>query len=204
MGIFTFVGNKEKEPNKDRLINSITASPILSANQQHISTKKTNKPKININIITNYYNIHGITENELRQQMNTLGPLKSNSRHDAYTKWDIEWFKRCNEPPSVKIIVVFTYPKWNKPNNLDSVLESKWSKYIEALKIHENGHRDIAVRTSEEIMDTLYNLPYTNNCNNQNKQVIDLGNKIIEKYRQKEIEYDKLTNHGMTQGAIFP
>jgi predicted secreted Zn-dependent protease len=106
--------------------------------------------------------------------------------------------------PSVGVKIVFTYPQWLKPDNPDSNLESKWTRYIEALKNHESGHRDIAIRAAQEIMDTLYNLAKTNNCIEQSQRVTTLGNNIIDKYKQEEIKYDNLTNHGNSQGAVFP
>ncbi len=83
-------------------------------------------------------------------------------------------------------------------------MDSKWAKYIEALINHESGHQDIATRATQEIMDTIYSLPNTSNCTEQNQQVVNLGNEIINKYIQEEIQYDNSTNHGVTQGAVFP
>lgn len=185
----------------------ISPSPIQKAtneNKQPENAVKLSKPKIGISINTNYYNIQGLTENELRQQMDSLGPTDSYGRHDAYAKWDITWSKPCNGLLSVRVNVVFTYPKWLKPDNSDSNLDSKWTRYIEALINHESGHQGIATRATQEIMDTLYGLPNTSNCAEQNQQVVSLGNEIINKYKQEEIQYDTSTNHGRTQGAVFP
>lgn len=195
--------NNNNELKKDTLSPS-PARKTNAENRQPENTVKLSKPKIGLNIITNYYNIQGLTENDLRQQMNTLGPTDSYGRHDAYTKWDITWMKPCNGLPSVKVNIVFTYPNWLKPDNPDSNLDSKWTRYIEALKNHESGHQDIATRATQEIMDTLYTLPISNNCVEHNQQVINLGNEIIDKYKQQEVQYDTSTNHGRTQGAVFP
>jgi predicted secreted Zn-dependent protease len=195
--------------NKNNETKKYTPSPysakkIINEDNLPKNIVKSNKPEISLNIITNYYNIQGLTENDLRRQMNTFGPTDSYGRYDAYTKWDITWTKTCNGLPSVGVKIVFTYPQWLKPDNPDSNLESKWTRYIEALKNHESGHRDIAIRAAQEIMDTLYNLAKTNNCIEQSQRVTTLGNNIIDKYKQEEIKYDNLTNHGNSQGAVFP
>jgi len=195
--------NNNDEIQKDTFSPSQTQK-TTTEDKQPKNIVKPNKPKIGSNIITNYYNIQGLTENDLRQQMNTLGPTDSYGRHDAYTKWDITWSKPCNGLPSVGVKIVFTYPKWLKPDNPDSNLDSKWTRYIEALKNHESGHQDIATRATQEIMDTLYGLPISSNCIEHNQQVINLGNEIINKYKQEEVQYDTTTNHGRTQGAVFP
>lgn len=199
----TDTSNNRNEVQKDTHSTS-PVQKIITENKQPENTVRPSKPKIGLSIITNYYNIQGSTENDLRQQMNTLGPTDSYGRHDAYTKWDIIWMKPCNGMPSVKVNIVFTYPKWLKPDNPDSSLDAKWTRYIEALKNHESGHQDIATRATQEIMDTLYGLPNTSNCAEQNQQVVNLGNNIINKYKQEEIQYDNSTNHGRTHGAVFP
>ncbi len=195
--------NKDTINNNEALSPSPTRKTVIEDKQPE-NTVKSSKPKIGLNIVTNYYNIQGLTENDLRQQMNTLGPTDSYGRHDAYTKWDIIWSKPCNELPFVRINIVFTFPKWIKPGNPDSNLDSKWTKYIEALKNHESGHQDIATGATQEIMDALYSLPFSNNCVEHNQRVINLGNEILDKYKQQEVQYDISTNHGRTQGAVFP
>ncbi len=160
------------------------------------------KPRIKLNITTDYYKIEGLTEDELRKQINTLGPTDNQGRHAAYTKWEIICSKQQSGLPLVELKIAFTFPKWDKPNNPN--LNIRWTRYTKSLIVHEDGHKDIAIKASKEINETLYTLYVSGDFVGYNNVETGIVKKLETKYRLLEIKYDSSTNHGRTQGAVFP
>jgi predicted secreted Zn-dependent protease len=167
-------------------------------------------PKVNIN--TEYYSIYGSTANELRNEMNTKSSIKqSGNTYDAYTSWFVNWRFNWNENngqcsmTSVKstVKVNFTLPKWENSNSAAVNLKQRWKPYYNALIAHENGHKDFGINAAKEVEKRLSVLS-AKNCSSLKSKANSLGKKIIDKYVTLEKEYDKNTNHGMKDGAVFP
>lgn len=163
---------------------------------------KAKKSKVNLLIVTNYYNIQGSTENDLREQMNVLGPIdEHDSKHcDSYTKWKVFCLPQNNGFFAVKLEIVFTFPKWIKPNNTNPDLDSKWARHLKALQIHEDGHKENGIKAAKKINDALYDLYISDNLTGYKEEVY----KIRDEYNLQDVDYDQLTDHGRTQGAVFP
>lgn len=73
-----------------------------------------------------------------------------------------------------------------------------------ALQLHEDGHKDHGVAAAQEVLSTITNLPAYPSCPELETAANTAGKSVIERYNQKDIEYDRVTQHGATQGAIFP
>lgn len=168
----------------------------------------------NVTVKTNYYTITGSTAQQLRQQMNQKGHIDplSGRRYDAYTGWQISWYynttlnnNQCKlHSAKVNTTITFTLPQWKIPSNASQALQTKWNKYINALIQHEKGHEQNGILASNEILQRLQTIPSNPSCETLKQNANQLANQVIKKYNQKDITYDKMTKHGITQGAIFP
>lgn len=165
-----------------------------------------------INVTTEYYTIYGVTANELRNQMNTKSSIKqSGNTYDAYTSWFVNWRFNYNKNngqcsmTSVKttVKVNFTLPKWENSNGATVNLKKRWAYYYNALISHENGHKDFGVNAAKEVESRLLALS-AKSCSSLKSKANSLGKKIIDKHVVLEKKYDKNTNHGMKNGAVFP
>lgn len=168
----------------------------------------------NLALNTNYYQVAGLTVEQLRKQMARLGPLDTNfgRRYNGFTKWYIHWnynysnsYKGCRlSNIKVKTEVTTILPKWNAPRTASLALVSDWNRYITALSGHESGHKDHAVAAGKEILQALSSLPAYSSCEQLGIVANAAGDRIIKKYNQQDISYDQITHHGATQGAVFP
>jgi predicted secreted Zn-dependent protease len=75
-------------------------------------------------------------------------------------------------------------------------------KFREAIRAHENGHRDIAIKGGRAIEQTLQSV-VASNC----QVILDLANaaakRTLQEYRAKQLYYDNDTQHGLTQGTAL-
>jgi predicted secreted Zn-dependent protease len=82
-----------------------------------------------------YYDIRGSTEEDLRQQMNWLGPVGLDGKtHMGFCEWEGE----------VSLKITMTLPRWTPPENAAPNLIAKWDNFVKNLAKHENGHAIIA------------------------------------------------------------
>lgn len=169
-------------------------------------------PRISEQIIP--YEIEGKTAEELRQQMNQKGPIDSHEkrRYDAITRWRFQYEYRYNYTANqckitaakVDIFITFTMPKWRNYNQASPELVERWNRYIRALQLHENGHKSHGIDAGIEMGKALSQIPSYVTCPLLKKAIQDRSEKIVKKYTQMDINYDKITGHGRTQSAIFP
>jgi predicted secreted Zn-dependent protease len=104
---------------------------------------------------------------------------------------------------TLKIDVTFTMPQWNAPAQSSSDLKRRWNRYINLLQTHENGHRDNGLGAGKDIFKML-NGVVAPSCDQINGIANQRTQTIIKQYNQKDIDYDSRTQHGRTQGAVFP
>ncbi|WP_172636043.1 DUF922 domain-containing Zn-dependent protease [Synechococcus sp. PCC 6312] len=160
----------------------------------------------------NYYGITGTSALALRQQMNRLGPSGQNGRRfDAYTKWHVAWRYRyglvggsCRMTSlAVKTDITYTMPQWQNFQQARRSLQQQWHRYYQALQMHEDGHSNHGRAATQEIWQRLSNLTQPT-CASMGQVANQAAQGIIRRYAQKDIDYDRQTGHGRTQGAIFP
>ena len=179
----------------------IVSNPAIAKNSPIISIK------------THYYDIQDSSSTQLRSQLNQLGIVDPNTgdRFDAYTRWQVRWSynylpigNQCQiTNPKVNIDVTFTMPRWNNSANASVELKKRWNRYITALQTHEDGHKNHGINAGKDVLQTLTNL-ITPSCQQISNVANQKGQEVIKQYNLKDIEYDRLTNHGLTQGAVFP
>jgi predicted secreted Zn-dependent protease len=185
-----------------------TAIAITSA-----ITPAQNSPNVNVNNI--YYQVGGSTAAQLRAQMDQIGPFNpkfGNRRYDALTRWIVGWRysyrvenNRCAiDKAEVDTNITITLPQWNPPSQASGQLRKKWNRYTQALRIHEAGHKQHGIAASKEILRQLNNIPSYRSCQELQTAANNRSNRVIARYNQQDINYDRTTQHGKTQGAIFP
>ena len=162
---------------------------------------------------TTYYSITGATGKQLREQMNQLGPIDKTEgrRYDARTDWYVRWnYRYANKGGQCKITtstvntdVTITLPQWNPPASASRALVKRWQRYLKALRTHEDGHKDQGLAASREILALLKRFPAQRSCPELETAANAAAQRIIKKYNQRDIDYDRKTRHGATQGAVF-
>lgn len=160
-----------------------------------------------------YYEIEGRTAGELRQQMDRHGIRWTNGKtYDAYTGWYVNWRYRyrvadgdCSMGTvTTTVKVEFRLPRWTEYAAGPEALQKKWDDYMQALRHHENGHKNFGIEAAAEIERTLAELEPAGTCEALGEIANGLGRQIISEYAAAERDYDAETNFGETQGALFP
>ncbi len=159
------------------------------------------------------YAIRGSSAAELRVEMNAKGPLGGDGRrHDRYTRWQISWrygyrsgAGRCEiDRVHTEVTVTMTLPSWINEAAVPAGLRAQWRRYLDALETHEKGHARNGLDAAQEIDRAIAALAPLASCDALGTAANAAGNNIIRKYNQRDLDYDRTTDHGRTQGARFP
>jgi predicted secreted Zn-dependent protease len=174
--------------------------------------QKSSQPKVRIRY--HYYPISGSNAVALRSQMSQSGPISQIEQihYDAKTDWYVRSFynfamtgNQCTiKGATANVDILFTLPKWTPPSGASRSLLTQWQQYMTALQVHENGHKQHGIEAGQEVVQTLMNLPAATSCQTLKSIANSAIQKTIKRYNQKDIDYDEITKHGLTQGAVFP
>ena len=151
-----------------------------------------------------YYDIEGTTEEELRAQLDEMGPVDSSGyKGDALAEWNISWnwpgygSGDCDlSQAEVSYEVKVLFPRWNPPEDASNNLVLKWFNYTYRLTKHEQGHVDFVVGNYGDVLEAIQGA----NCETADAA----AETAVEQFRAFDLEYDRQTDHGATQGARFP
>lgn len=169
------------------------------------------EPRISVKI--DYYKLYSTSQLGLRREMNEKGIRWTDGKtYDGFTSWYVKWryeyyYKKgyCSlEAVDVSVEVKYTLPKWVVKPLGNREARNKWVRYSDALKKHEDGHRDFGIGAARDIEEALLSIGSRPSCDRLGADANAVAYRIINDYNKKEIEYDRKTEHGRTQGAVFP
>ncbi len=177
-----------------------------------VATPVWAEPKVTESI--DYYDVAGATAREVRASMNRDGPTSGNDgkRYDAVCRWNVAWrfqYRRGNgvcgidsATTDVKITIVF--PRLKTDETTSASLVKAFASYAEKLMVHERGHAQNAIDAARKIEAGIRALPPQPNCDAMRNAANTLGYALIKEANQADVDYDRQTQHGATQGARFP
>lgn len=173
----------------------------------------TTRAEVTLREDTRHYTIRGATAAELRGEMDAKGPRGGDGRrYDGYTRWHVAWRYRYRtqggqcfiDRVATTVDVTFTMPQWANEGFGSTELRRRWRQYLVALQQHENGHRRHGVEAAGEIDRGIAGLAPRASCESLGAAADALGHQVIRQYNQRDLDYDRTTDHGRTQGARFP
>lgn len=179
---------------------------------EEVESPPRSEPRVLVRTRLRPYDIAGSSGVELRAAMERLGPKDpvNGTPYAGYTKWTISWFygyERANACALADVRVVarirITLPRWSGARRADPTLAAEWSRFIAALRRHENGHARIARKAARRVARRLGALGPSRSCARLERKADAAAGQILREVRAAEIAYDKLTGHGDTQGARF-
>jgi predicted secreted Zn-dependent protease len=169
---------------------------------------------IALSITYRCYDITGGSAQTIRSSIDTSPGRptdpQTGTAYDAYTKWryELHWTLKtsdgaCRATVSSTLTVEQTFPHWVASTSSSNALAQQWNSYLSALKVHEDGHKQIGVDTTNDAIARVSALGVAS-CNDFNAKAQAAIDAATSRGKQLESEYDTATGHGSTQGARFP
>ena len=154
------------------------------------------------------YLVEGTNAAELNAAMKKNSPRKYN----AYTNWEVVWDISTQTRGSTTLLKTFniqvnslqTLPNWKKPKDASVAMLDEWDRYLAALRKHEDGHSRIGLDAAKEMRNTVQARRWVARSPGELAQMLSTHcNAILKKHKDRELEYDRTTRHGVSQGAVL-
>jgi len=158
-----------------------------------------------------YYEISPRTPYEIKPELMRRSPIRAGGgSFNGHTDWYIDWKYYSAQGPhgcqlidtQTKVHVVHILPALSEYVTDKQTIEV-FNKFNKALKQHEKNHGKNGLSAAREMDKAFNEIPPQPNCRMLSRMVNDIGNSIVQKYAQKDSEYDSLTNNGETEGAVI-
>jgi predicted secreted Zn-dependent protease len=120
--------------------------------------------------------------------------------------WKYRWSERSADNCAISSATVTASATITLPRLVRGSPEgyAQWKPYIAALTEHEQGHYDIAIEAAHEIERRLRTVPPHGDCRLLKDAADNVARATMAEYKARDREYDRLTQHGRTQGASLP
>jgi predicted secreted Zn-dependent protease len=157
-------------------------------------------------ITTTYYRVGGATAGEVRADI----LRKGRKGWDGYTDWYLSWQFRWNHSgghcaiSSVTANLRATVILPQLDRRPDRAWENRWTSYLRALTRHEQDHVEIARRGAREVESAIRALAPAPSCGSLESSANAAGHAVVARVRRAQDQFDRDTEHGRTQGVIFP
>ena len=126
-----------------------------------------------VRLHTSYYYIDGPSATVLAAQLDQNGPVGTDGSHYAgRTRWDVQWKFRheqqgtsCSmKDVAVMIGVAQTMPRWRGEDKGAAGLKTLWTKFLDSLQRHEDGHKEHGLKAGKEIEAAVLAVKPASNC----------------------------------------
>ncbi len=164
-----------------------------------------------VDVRVTHYPVSGASKTQLRASLDReRASVIPGGEHDAHTRWHIDWrfsyergenFCRINKV-SVTLDAHMILPRWINPPR--EKLNAEWSRYISALTAHEDGHVEIARAAKSSIENSIAAASPEEDCAKLDEAINARARAILGTFQEREVQYDRSTRHGFSQGARFP
>jgi predicted secreted Zn-dependent protease len=160
-----------------------------------------------------YFTVTSTTARGISAELDTKGPVGENGRHsDGYTHWAIDWSFDLDPEDSVckvgtvvvNLDILMTLPRWQPNADPDPALIARWNRYLAALRVHENGHRERAESAARDVRRTLTMERPARDCDTLRSRLNSRANALLDALRDRQAAYDQETVFGQKQGVIRP
>jgi predicted secreted Zn-dependent protease len=131
--------------------------------------------------------------------------------HVGHTDWNLSYTFRSRGAPgggcavasvTTKLDLKVRMPRWTPRAGSSPDLESRWGRYVSALRTHELGHVQNARDIEGAFRHTASGLS-ASDCGALDASLRSSFSALIKQANQRDVDYDAQTRHGATQGAYY-
>ncbi|MGZ5038717.1 MAG: DUF922 domain-containing protein [Usitatibacter sp.] len=130
--------------------------------------------------------------------------------HVAHTHWHVAWKYALEESGTcrlkdfrVDVTATIRMPRWADRDSASPADQRTWDGFEGAVRKHEEGHLENGIHAGEELAREAPRIGSRGDCGQLRAAIDETAKRIIAKYGQADADYDRLTNHGLTQGALL-
>ncbi|HEX4329461.1 MAG TPA: DUF922 domain-containing protein [Burkholderiales bacterium] len=168
----------------------------------------TSAAQVRDDLVTRYYEVPVRPGESLNQQVRAASPIRDDGAvYYGDTHWNAHWNFRWNSDASgrcrltsvqVSLRAEILLPQLR---GADGRQAAAFERFITALRRHEMGHYEHGRQAAAEIERDLLALPPAASCAALEAQANQGAHRSVARYAAMDVQYDRETGHGRTQGA---
>jgi predicted secreted Zn-dependent protease len=163
-------------------------------------------PTLPLKVTERHYTVRGGTTRELAAALEHIdGRWAAQARTRA--RWTFRWVdrgSRCDViDGQVSVRARLELPWWQRPTGVTDSVVSEWERVRESLCVHELGHVTIALQGAHAVDERLDAGFTARTCDAVERAADRKATEIWERHQRRHHRYDRLTQHGRTQGTWF-
>jgi predicted secreted Zn-dependent protease len=173
------------------------------------------KPRVVLkqNLRKETYAVSGDSASELRADLDRKRPPSPDGRRfDANVLWSLTWSFHFDPSPgvcgllnaTVELQILVRLPVLAPDASPPDATRERWDSFALLLETHEAGHVDAYLEGARLLQDAFAGIQPAPSCDELRGELSALGTSAIEAIRAADVDYDRRTDHGRTQGATFP
>ncbi|MFK7854582.1 MAG: DUF922 domain-containing protein [Granulosicoccus sp.] len=152
-----------------------------------------------------YYDLYASDGPELLRQIARQG----SNGFAAHTDWRISYeFTTSKRGGNCRLVgtkvnlnIDYLMPKWKNEAFADLALQSRWKSWNKNLLKHEQQHGAHGEAAYAAINSQFAQVSAESDCETIRVKLADIVDQVLAEQNAKDIELDRLTQHGTTQGA---
>ena len=159
------------------------------------------------------YRVSGFTYDDIFREMQRSGPGTDEigvrlGMHLSEWRWSYRYTSapggRCRlDEATVLLRSRIVMPEWTNVSTAPPEIARGWRPFLEALRYHEEGHRNRAKSQGIFLWQALLGLEGSD-CDELSGIARSTADRVIAEGREAQVAYDRETGHGLTQGAVWP
>jgi len=161
------------------------------------------------------YTVTGKTVNDLSKSLEAnaiADPHEPGSRYYALTRWQLQsdWTVQSTargcmvEGGNVAAVITMTLPALAMTTGVSDNVLQRFNTFLDKTVLHEKGHVELTLQGARDYQRALGNHAPTSDCEGLKAQLKNLFRRSFDAIDAANTTYDVKTQHGLTQGAVFP
>ncbi|HEY7268257.1 MAG TPA: DUF922 domain-containing protein [Dehalococcoidia bacterium] len=191
-------------------------APPAAAGVTLIADRSSQGPRVRLNetVTRSTYSVDGVTVPEIRSHLvnEAAAGGSDGKRYDGLTTWAVHWTFRYDHGgaacslanATIDVSIDVRLPRLSDAAVIAPDILDRWQAYAAALEAHEMGHVDRESAVIDGLKDAFESAGPASDCSSLGDALNSLGNDYVQQVRIADAAYDAETNHGQTQGAVFP
>jgi predicted secreted Zn-dependent protease len=148
---------------------------------------------------------------EIKPELMRNTPIRERGgTFNGHTDWYINWHYQTRQEPNIcrlhnirtNVHVIHTLPALSEYVTDEKTI-NVFNKFNKALTQHEKNHGNNGLSAAREIDKAISKIQPQQNCRYVTRMIDDIGNSIIQKYINADREYDRITQNGLSEGAVI-
>ncbi len=169
------------------------------------------EPRVTTSVQVREYLVTGKDELEILSSLMASAPVSGEDTFFGLTTSDLR-FRYWRQPTAdgcelvdlhVELGIMIDIPAWEPGADAPYELKRDWTRFVGALKRHEETHRDLAVKGAQDVLKVLQGIEAPT-CDQAVAEAQRRSQRHQVETEANHRHFDEQTGHGETQGATWP